>query len=297
MDNQTEKRCGYVAILGRPNVGKSSLLNYLLGKKLSITSDKPQTTRHQILGVKTKQDVQAIYVDTPGIHQHEKKVMNRMMNRAASSVISDVDLIVFMLDARYWTEEDQWVAKKLSTISVPLIIALNKTDLVKDKTTMFPLLEKLSELFPKAELIPTSVFKKTNLDVLEQKIFASLPEQDHIFPPEQVTDRSDAFQISEIIREKIMRGSGQEVPYETAVTVERMFEEEGVLHIESIIWVEREGQKKILIGKSGERLKEIGQKARIDLEKRFGKKVYLNLWIKVKKGWSDSEKSLRTLGY
>lgn len=296
MASLSDSRCGYIALLGRPNVGKSSLLNKILGKKLSITSDKPQTTRHQILGITTKNGVQAIYVDTPGLHQKMKRAVNRLMNKAASSMINDVDVIVFMIDARYWLEEDQWIAKKLETISASLVIALNKVDLVKDKTTLLPRLEQLAKLFPQAEVIPISVSKNINIDKLETWAYQHLPKQPYFFPEDQLTDRDDTFQVAEVVREKIMRGSGQEVPYETAVTVESFKLENEMLHIEVIIWVERPGQKSILLGKKGERMKEIGQKARLDLEKRFGKKVYLNLWIKVKKGWSDSVKSLKELG-
>mgnify|MGYP001595134828 CR=1 FL=1 len=296
MEIQHKTQCGYVAILGRPNVGKSTLLNKLLGQKLSITSDKPQTTRHQILGIKTKNNVQAIYIDTPGLHQDTKKAVNRMMNRAASSVIHDVDVIIFMLDARYWTLEDEWIAKKLEGSTKTLLVALNKIDLLKDKETLLPLLDQLSKQFPHAEFIPLSVTKNQNVDELEAWVNQHLPIHPYIFSENQLTDRDDKFRIAEVVREKIMRGSGQEVPYETAVTVESVKMKDNVLHIEVIIWVERRGQKLILLGKKGERMKEIGKLARLDLEKIFVTKVFLRLWIKVKKGWSDDEKSLSQLG-
>lgn len=291
-----QTKCGYVAIIGRPNVGKSSLLNKILGQKLSITSDKPQTTRHQILGVSTKGSEQAIYVDTPGLHQKTKRAVNRLMNKAASSVIYDVDAIIFMIDARFWHDEDEWIASKIERTNVPLLIALNKVDLAKDKSKLLPLMEKLSSQFPHAEIMPLSVTKNINIDALEKWVNQHLPEQQHLFPAGQLTDRDDKFIISEVVREKIMRATGQEVPYETAVTVEELKRKDNVLHMDVIIWVERQGQKIILIGKKGDKMKEIGQLARVDLERRFGMKVFLRLWIKVKKGWSDSEKQLSKLG-
>lgn len=293
---ELQTKCGYVAIIGRPNVGKSSLLNKILGQKLSITSDKPQTTRHQILGISTKGSVQAIYVDTPGLHQKTKRAVNRLMNKAAASVIYDVDAIIFMIDARYWNEEDAWISSKIERTNSPLLIALNKSDLVKDKSKLLPLIEKIATQFPQAEIMPLSVTKNINIDALEQWVNEHLPANSHMFPAGQLTDRDDKFIISEVVREKIMRATGQEVPYETAVTVETLERKDDVLHMDVIIWVERQGQKIILIGKKGEKMKEIGQLARVDLEKRFGMKVFLRLWIKVKKGWSDSEKQLSRLG-
>ncbi len=293
---QDKIQCGYVAIIGRPNVGKSSLLNKILGQKLSITSDKPQTTRHQILGVSTKASAQVVYVDTPGLHQKTKRAVNRLMNKAAASIIHDVDAVIFMIDARYWYDEDEWIASKIERTNVPLLIALNKVDLAKDKTRILPLIEKLSSKFPEAVIMPLSVTKDVNIDQLEKWVSGKLPEGDFLFPKDQLTDRNEQFIISEVVREKIMRATGQEVPYETAVTVEELKRKDNILHIDVIIWVERRGQKIILIGKKGERMKEIGRLARIDLEKRFDTKVFLRLWIKVKKGWSDSEKQLSKLG-
>ncbi len=293
---QDKIQCGYVAIIGRPNVGKSSLLNKILGQKLSITSDKPQTTRHQILGVSTKASAQVVYVDTPGLHQKTKRAVNRLMNKAAASVIHDVDAIIFMIDARYWHDEDEWISKKIEKVKSPVLIALNKADLVKDKTKLLPLMQKLALQFPQAEIMPLSVTKDVNIDMLEKWVHQYLPEQPYLFPADQITDRDEQFIISEVVREKIMRATGQEVPYETAVTVEELKRKDNILHIDVIIWVERQGQKIILIGKKGERMKEIGRLARLDLEKRFGIKVFLRLWIKVKKGWSDNEKQLSKLG-
>ncbi len=296
MESQIKTKCGYVAIVGRPNVGKSSLLNKILGQKLSITSDKPQTTRHQIIGVSTKDTVQAVYVDTPGLHQKTKRAVNRLMNKAAASVIHDVDAIIFMIDSRYWHDEDQWIAGKIEHANSPILIALNKVDLVKDKTKLLPLLEKLGAQFPEAVIMPLSVTKNTNVQELEKWVHDHLSENPFFFPKDQITDRDDQFIISEVVREKIMRATGQEIPYETAVTIETLEKKNEILHIDVIIWVERQGQKIILIGKKGERMKEIGRLARIDLERRFNTKVFLRLWIKVKKGWSNSEKHLSILG-
>ena len=218
------------------------------------------------------------------------------MNKAAASIIHDVDAVIFMIDARYWYDEDEWIASKIERTNVPLLIALNKVDLAKDKTRILPLIEKLSSKFPEAVIMPLSVTKDVNIDQLEKWVSGKLPEGDFLFPKDQLTDRNEQFIISEVVREKIMRATGQEVPYETAVTVEELKRKDNILHIDVIIWVERRGQKIILIGKKGERMKEIGRLARIDLEKRFDTKVFLRLWIKVKKGWSDSEKQLSKLG-
>lgn len=290
-----ETRCGYIAIIGRPNVGKSTLVNDLLGQKLSITSDKPQTTRYQILGIKTHQDTQAIYVDTPGIHKLSARLVNRHMNRAALSAIPDADVIVFMVDARYWTDEDEMILEKLVQISKPVVLALNKIDLLKDKKTLLPLIDKISQKKSFAEIIPLSVLRKIQVDVLEQEIEKRLPANPFFFPEEKVTDRGDSFFVSEIIREKIMRVTGAEVPYDTAVVIEEMKVKNSVLHIRAIIWVARAGQKAILIGAKGEKMKQIGTMARGELEEKFKCQVFLGLWVKVKAEWSDDEKMVTSL--
>ena len=292
-----KSKCGYIAIVGRPNVGKSTLLNCLLKQKISITSDKPQTTRQRILGIKTEDNVQAIYVDTPGIHKKAKRALNRYMNRAAASMLFDVDVIIFMVDARVWTDEDELVLKKLRSTERPVILALNKVDLIKEKKKLLPTLQKVSEKMNFIEIIPLSVLKETNVQKLEAIALKFLPEAAYFFSDEAITDRDDKFLISEIVREKIMRVTGQEVPYDTTVMVETFKYKEKVLHLDVVIWVERRGQKIIIVGSKGEKMKEIGKKARLDIEKLFNCKVFLTLWVKIKEGWSDNEKTLIRLGY
>jgi GTP-binding protein Era len=294
MNTQT---CGYIAIVGRPNVGKSTLLNCILGKKISITSPKPQTTRHQILGIKTVDQVQAVFIDTPGIHKTEKNAMNRYMNRLASSVIADADVIVFMIEAMHWYEEDELVLEKLKQTEAPVILAINKVDLVKDKKTLLPFIEKMQEKFAFTHIIPFSANKTDNVVALEETIFAMLPEGPHLFPDDQITDKNERFQIAELIREKLIQATEQEVPYSTMVEIEDLKRTKKLIDISAIIWVEREGQKAIIIGTGGERLKKIGTQARKDIEKLLNKKVFLRLWVKLKDDWTDNERALKSLGY
>ncbi|MDX2464500.1 MAG: GTPase Era [Porticoccus sp.] len=298
MNNDSQKQfCGYVAIVGRPNVGKSTLLNHLLGQKISITSRKPQTTRHNLLGIKTEADTQLIFVDTPGLHSNQPKAINLYMNRAAESAIRDVDVVVFVVDRNVWSEADEKVAEKVFESGVPVIIAINKLDKLESKTDLLPHIEMLSKQFPGAQLIPVSALQGQQLDELESAIQKYIPEAIHYFPEEQITDRSQRFLVAELVREKITRQLGAEVPYEVAVEIE-VFKYEGkVCHINALILVEREGQKKIIIGDKGSRLKKIGQDARLDMERLLGSKVMLNLWVKVRRGWSDDERALRSLGY
>ena len=290
-------RCGYVAIVGRPNVGKSTLLNHILGQKLAITSRKPQTTRHNMLGIKTEGAVQAIYVDTPGLHKNNEKALNRYMNRSASSALRDVDVVVFVVDRTRWTDEDELVLEKIRGVKCPLIVAVNKADQLEDKAELLPHLQWLAEQLPNAEIVPISALHAQNLDTLENLVNERLPENEHFFPEDQITDRSSRFLAAELVREKIMRQLGAELPYQITVEVEEFKQEGRILHIHALILVEREGQKKILIGNKGERIKRIGQDARRDMETLFDSKVMLNLWVKVKGGWSDDERALRSLGY
>jgi GTP-binding protein Era len=290
-------RCGYVAIVGRPNVGKSTLLNHILGQKISITSRKPQTTRNAVVGIKTEGDVQIIFVDTPGMHLGQQKAINRYMNRAASTAMKDVDVVVFVVDRFIWNEEDEAVAQRLQQITSPIILAVNKVDQIDDKETLLPHLQQLSEKLKLAEIVPLSALRNTNLDRLEQLIVERLPEGTHMYPEDQITDRSSRFMASEIVREKITRQLGDELPYEMAVEIEEFKQEGGLLHISALILVEKSGQKKILIGDKGERIKLIGTQARIDMEKLFELKIMLKLWVKIKSGWSDDERALRSLGY
>lgn len=293
----TEPRCGYVAIIGRPNVGKSTLLNHILGQKLCITSRKPQTTRHTLLGIKTEDDLQMIFVDTPGIHTNQERAINRVMNRSAASVISDVDVLVFVVDRFEWSEADEYVAKYLSNSKVPVIIAVNKVDMIEDKEALLPHLKFLETKVNAADLIPLSALRRTNLDELEEKIKTYMPERMHMFPEDQITDRSERFLASEIVREKIMRQLGAEVPYQVTVEIEEFRAEKKITHISALILVERDGQKKIIIGSNGERIKKIGEQARADIESLLDCKVMLRTWVKVRSGWSDDERALRSLGY
>lgn len=290
-------RCGYVAIVGRPNVGKSTLLNHILGQKLAITSRKPQTTRHNMLGIKTEGDIQAVYVDTPGLHKHNDKALNRYMNRSASTALKDVDVVVFVVDRTRWTDEDQLVLEKVQHVKCPILLAVNKADRLEDKSELLPHLNWLAEQLPQAEIVPISALQGQNLDTLEKLVGERLPESEHFYPEDQITDRSSRFLAAELIREKIMRQLGAELPYQITVEIEEFKQEGRILHIHGLILVERDGQKKIIIGDKGERIKRIGQDARKDMEIMFDSKVMLNLWVKVKGGWSDDERALRSLGY
>ncbi len=289
--------CGYVAIIGRPNVGKSTLLNHILGQKLCITSRKPQTTRHTLLGIKTEDRVQMIFVDTPGIHTNQERAINRIMNRSAASVIADVDVVVFVLDRFEWSEADEYVAKYLQNTKVPVIVAVNKVDMVDDKQQLLPHLDFVATKVKAAELIPLSALRKTNLLELEQKVRSYMPENQHLFPEDQITDRSERFLAAEIIREKITRQLGAEVPYQVTVEIEQFKVEGSVTFIDALVLVERDGQKKIIIGNNGERIKKIGQQARVDIESLLDSKVMLRTWVKVRSGWSDDERALQSLGY
>jgi len=292
------KRCGFVAIIGRPNVGKSTLLNHILGMKLSITSRKPQTTRHQILGVKTVDNTQTIYVDTPGIHQRRGSAINKYMNRAATSVLNDVDVILFVVQANKWTEEDQAIVERFKKVSCPIILVVNKIDTLSSKKELLPIIEELSTHYDDyAEILPVSALSGINVEMLEQKIAPLLPENDYIYPEDQVTDRSMRFLASEIIREKLIRELGQELPYTSTVSIDKYEDAPDIVHIHATIYVESEGQKAIIIGKKGSRLKSIGTKSREDISKMIETKVYLNLWVKVREGWSNDERALRGLGY
>lgn len=291
-----DKHCGMIAIVGRPNVGKSTLLNHLLGQKLCITSRKPQTTRHLILGVKTEGNVQMIFVDTPGIHRGGRHAMNQRMNRAASSVVHDVDAVLWVVDRAIWTEEDQQVLDRLASIEQPVVLAINKVDQMADKAALLPLIRKYSAMREFAAIVPLSALQKTGLDELEKALLPHLPSSDFIYPEDQLTDKSERFFAAEIIREKIIRQLGEELPYQTAVEIEQFKQEGGLLRIAGLILVEKEGQKKIVIGEGGERLKKIGQQARIDMQEMFGSKVMLQLWVKVRRGWADNERTLNSLG-
>lgn len=290
-------RSGYVAILGRPNVGKSTLLNRLLGQKISITSPKPQTTRHRILGINTRPDVQIVYIDTPGLHRGARRAMNRIMNRAATGVLEEADVAVFVVEARAWKDEDGHVLDLLKSAGIPVVLAINKIDRLDDKAALLPYIEELRARHDFADIVPISAAKGQQVTELEDVLVGLLPEAPALFPPDQVTDRSERFLAAELVREQLMRRLGQEVPYGIAVEIENYQEEEGLVRIAALIWVEREGHKAIVIGRGGRMLKQIGHDARLEMERMIGSRVFLQLWVKVKENWSDDERALRGLGY
>lgn len=293
----SDRRCGYIAIVGRPNVGKSTLLNYLVEQKISITSRKPQTTRHNVTGVKTVGDIQMVFVDTPGMHSKESKAINRYMNRVALSATQGVDVVIFVVDQTHWTDEDELVLSRLTGNAEKVIIAVNKVDQLEDKTVLMPHLAMLSEKLNQAEIIPLSALKGHNLQQLEAEVVKRLPQGAFLFPEDQITDKSSRFMAAELVREKIIRQLGAELPYQVTVEIEQFKEEQSCLHIDALILVEREGQKRIIIGDKGSRIKSIGQAARLDMEVMFDSKVMLKLWVKVKSGWSDDDRALQSLGY
>lgn len=297
MNKEVKFRSGYVGLIGRPNVGKSTLMNHMIGQKISITSHKPQTTRHRILGIKTTDTMQFVFVDTPGMHQAGKHAMSRYLNRAASSTINDVNVVVFLIEAVSFTAEDAQVLEKLKTLEVPVILAINKVDRLTDKTRLLPFIAEMSQKMAFADVLPVSALKDINLQEIEQSIAKYLPECEPFFDEDQVTDRSVRFLAAEIIREKLTRTLHQELPYNLTVEIEQFKPEEEQTLIHAVIWVERENQKGIVIGNKGERLKEIGRQARIDISKLIERRVHLELWVKVKEGWSDDERALHSLGY
>ncbi|EHD20532.1 MULTISPECIES: GTPase Era [Brenneria] len=296
--SEEQTYCGFVAIVGRPNVGKSTLLNQLLGQKISITSRKPQTTRHRIMGIHTEGPYQAIYVDTPGLHIEEKRAINRLMNRAASSSIGDVELIIFVVEGTHWNDDDEMVLNKLRDQKHPVLLAINKVDNVTDKTKLLPHIQFISQQMNFLDVVPISAEKGTNVDTIAGIVRKHLPQATHHFPEDYITDRSQRFMASEIIREKLMRFLGEELPYSVTVEIERFVtNERGGYDINGLILVEREGQKKMVIGNKGSKIKTIGTEARHDMEEMFEAKVHLELWVKVKSGWADDERALRSLGY
>ncbi|CCE22266.1 GTPase Era [Methylotuvimicrobium alcaliphilum] len=290
-------KCGYVALIGRPNVGKSTLMNHLLGQKISITSRKPQTTRHRILGINTTETGQAIYVDTPGMHDNEKRALNRYLNRTAETTLVGVEVIVWLIDGLSWQPYDDLIFKKLEQAGLPVILAVNKVDKIKDRETLLAFFAEAQQRFAFEHIIPISALKKTNLQQLEKLVMELLPERDPIYPEDQITDRPERFLTAEIIREKLTRRLGDELPYSLTVEIERYEENPEITKIYAVIWVERSSQKSIVIGKQGEMLKKIGSDARLDIEKLIDQKVYLQLWVKIKQGWSDNDRALRSLGF
>ncbi|MEJ2393915.1 MAG: GTPase Era [Candidatus Thiodiazotropha sp.] len=295
--NDSIPHSGYVAIVGRPNVGKSTLLNRILGIKLAITSHKAQTTRHAILGIKSFDEGQVVYVDTPGIHDRSDNAMNRYLNRTARSVLSDVNLLIFVVEALRWTKEDEKVLAHLQQAEVPVILAVNKVDTVKQKETLLPYLAEMATRHPFKDIVPLSAKSGKNLQQLESLVLQALPPGEKHFPDDQLTDRPEKFFAAEMIREQITRRYAEELPYATSVEIEKFEELPGRYRIHSIIWVEKPGQKGIIIGKNGQALKAMATEARKSMEKFFDTKVHLEVWVKVKKSWSSDEAALVRLGY
>lgn len=290
-------RCGFVAVVGRPNVGKSTLVNAILGQKISIVTPKPQTTRHRILAVDSRQDSQVIFVDTPGLHRKARKAMNRMMNRTAVGALIDADVVLFVTEANRWTVEDQDVLDRLKSTSRPVIALLNKIDKVHPKEALLQALAEMSERYKFSEVMPISAKNGDNVEKLSEILPGLLPESERLFPEEMVTDRSRTFRAAEIIREKLTLHLRQEVPYGLTVQIEQYSEDEAGIEIFATIWVERDSQKGIVVGKNGSVLRKVGRAARLELKDELGVPVHLELWVKVKDNWADSEKDLMRLGY
>lgn len=297
MSEAPDMRCGYVALVGRPNVGKSTLLNRMLGMKLAITSRKPQTTRHNLLGVDTRGQDQILFVDTPGIHDPKARAMNRYMVRSALSALDDVDLILWLLEGERFTNADQRVFEHLQRAQTPVVVALNKIDLLPRKDALLPAMERLSRLGDFLAIVPVAAVSGEGLDALRQVIVDALPKRPHLFPEDQVTDQSERFLAAEIVREKLTRRLGDELPYELEVGLEHFKESPSGVDIAANIYVEKAGQKQIVIGRGGEKLKSIGTEAREAIEALLGQPVMLRLWVKVRSGWSTDLKALRQLGY
>lgn len=289
-------RCGTVAIVGRPNVGKSTLLNHILGVKLSITSRKAQTTRYRLLGIHTTADAQFLFVDTPGFQQKHRNALNKTLNRTVTQVLQEVDVVLFVVEPAPLTEADHLVLQLLPA-DRPVLLVISKADLLRDKSRLLPLIQTYSAAFPFAAIIPVSAQKRLHLDELMTAIRQHLPVQAAIYTEDEITDRSERFLAAEILREKVFRLLGAEVPYAVAVVIEQFQQEGDLRRIHAAILVDKNSQKPMLIGKGGEKLKQISSSARQDMEQLFGGKVWLEVWVKVKSGWADDERALKSLGY
>jgi GTP-binding protein Era len=287
--------CGFAALVGRPNVGKSTLLNALVGQKLSIVTPRPQTTRHRILGLVQRPDAQIAFVDTPGLHQHARRALNKAMNRTAATALEDADLVVLVVQALAWTGEDELVLSRIVRSGKPAVAVINKVDQVRPKERLLPYLKQLGERHDFKALVPVSALKGQGLEDLLSIISAQLPLSPPLFPRDELTDRSLKFRIAEMIREKLTLELNQEVPYGIAVEVERLAEEDGQLAVDAAIWVDREGQKPIVIGARGERLKRVGRSARLALNALLERRLHLTLWVKVRENWADNARALKDL--
>lgn len=290
-------RCGYIALVGRPNVGKSTLLNTVLGQKLSIVSRRPQTTRHQLLGIHSTAKAQMLFVDTPGMHLGQKKALNRYMNRVADGALQGVDVAVMLIEALRWGEEDENVLTRIRRHGVPAILAVNKIDKVRERGALLPFIAEHSEDFEFADIVPISARGGTNLERLQACMLKHLPIGDAVFPEDQITDKSVRFLCSEIVREKLTRRLGQELPYGLGVEIEEFSEKLELTTIGAVIWLERSSHKPMVIGKGGKNLREVGTEARADIERLIERHVFLRLWVKVRDGWADDERALQQLGY
>lgn len=297
LQEEGDFRCGYVALIGRPNVGKSTLMNRFLGQKLSIVTAKPQTTRQRIAGIKTTGEGQIVYVDTPGIHLAARRALNRYMNRIAHACFHEVDLILFLIEAGRWTRQDEHVARSLESVNVPVFLVINKIDLVPDKSRLLQFLEKEVKTDRFSEVFLVAARTGDGVEDLEKKIIGLLPFSRPFYDEDQFTDRSERFLAAELIREQLMLRLHQELPYSLTVEIEEFKRKDGLLRIGAIVWVEREGQKQIVIGKGGDVLKFVGTEARRALQSLFDEKVFVRLWVKVSRDWSDNERALRQFGY
>ena len=297
MNNRTTKKTGMVSLIGKTNVGKSTLLNQLVEQKVSITSRKPQTTRQRLLGIKTEGSNQIIYVDTPGFHQGHKRALNKFMNKTALSSIEGVDIVLFVVDALNFSVTDEHLLSQVSTKDNQVMLVINKIDKVAKKEKLIPFVEEVTKLFPFSEVIPISALKRKNIDILEKEITKRLPVGAHLYPEDQIADSSERFLTSEIIREKCISRVGDEIPYRLSVVIDSFKEEDKLITIDGTIYIEKSSQKGIVIGEQGKRLKAIGTAARKDLERMLGNKVMLRLWVKVKKDWTNDRSALNFMGY
>ena len=295
--SRPEYRCGYVALVGRPNVGKSTLMNSILGLKLSIITAKPQTTRQRIAGIKTTARGQVIYIDTPGIHLAARRALNRYMNRIAQAAFHDVDLVLFVIEAGRWTKQDEHVARSLAGVDVPVILVINKVDLLADKGDLLRFVEEKVGAERFREVLMIAARTGDGVQDLQETVLGFLPFSRPFYDEDQFTDRSERFLAGELIREQLMERLHQELPYALTVEIEEFERTEGLLRIGAIVWVERDGQKQIVIGKGGQVLKQVGTRARHALQELLGEKVFLRLWVKVSRDWSDSERALRQFGF
>lgn len=296
-DKKIDTRCGFIAIIGRPNVGKSTLLNTILNKKVSITSHKPQTTRHRLLGIKTMGKDQMVFVDTPGLQQKTPRELNKFMNKTAMSSLQDIDAVLFLIEATGWRKQDEWVLDSLKKMDAPIVLGINKVDLLETKEELLPFIKQCSAKHDFAHIVPFSAREHDSVDDLVDSLKTYLPESPWFFPKDQTVDREAQFIAAEMVREKLMRNLKEEIPYSLTVTIEQFKKEDGLISISALIWVDKDSQKAIVIGKGGSMLKKVGTQARESIEGYLNEKVFLQLWVKVKKGWLDDDKLLKELGY